>query len=62
MVKPPTCNGWVASKRRAIDVTTPVSIAVAMVIGLKVDPNSYTLCVTLLRSASLLVPAILLGL
>ena len=36
----PTWSGAVASKRRAMLVTTPVSIAVAIAIGLNADPSS----------------------
>src|SRR3546814_2970223 len=43
-------------------VTTPASIAAAIEMGLKVDPNSYTESVTLLRRASLLPLMSLLGL
>jgi len=58
-VKRPTFSGTVASNRRAIDVTTPASIAAATAIGLKVEPSSYTLWVTLLRGG---MPVIALGL
>ena len=62
MTKRPIGIGAVALKRREMSFTIPLSIAAAAVIGLKVDPSSYTLCVTLLRSASELVPVSLLGL
>src|SRR3546814_14667404 len=45
-----------------MEVTTPASIAAAIEMGLKVDPNSYTESVTLLRRASLLPLMSLLGL